>query len=440
MIVNFSIKNYGSIKDTICLSFEATDSKELEEYYVIPVELSNGKSFSLLKLGLIYGANASGKTTILKALNFLRRIILKPLDKKDSTFNFEPFLLDNISSTQETSFTLEFIQNKVKYLYEIQLTKHAITNEKLYIYNPSKSLVYERITNTEKQLTSISLGNKISLKKEFLNSLEANTLWNNTVLGGFQKTNIDFKELHEVTVWFKDTLLPIVTPKTNLFSYVSSRIETKEINKNNVISLLKKADFNISDILIEETTRELNQNVLKQLWLLVEMKNNEEDTLDDIKKTNQIKEKRILLQHNIGNGSYSLKYEQESAGTQRYYQFCGLLDLLIRKNKILPVDEVECSLHPDLLKYFFLTFLTNSKQSQLILTTHFRELLLEKDILRNDVIWFTERKEDGSTDLYSLDDFNTSVIRNTSSIYNAYKIGKLGATPNLGDYYIELDE
>ncbi|RHJ90616.1 AAA family ATPase [Parabacteroides bouchesdurhonensis] len=440
MIVNFSIKNYGSIKDTICLSFEATDSKELEEYYVIPVELSNGKSFSLLKLGLIYGANASGKTTILKALNFLRRIILKPLDNKDSTFNFEPFLLDNISSTQATSFTLEFIQNKVKYLYEIQLTKHAVTNEKLYIYNPSKSLVYERITNTEKQLTSISLGNKISLKKEFLNSLEANTLWNNTVLGGFQKTNIDFKELHEVTVWFKDTLLPIVTPKTNLFSYVSSRIETKEINKNNVISLLKKADFNISDILIEETTRELNQNVLKQLWLLVEMKNNEEDTLDDIKKTNHIKEKRILLQHNIGNDSYSLKYEQESAGTQRYYQFCGLLDLLIRKNKILPVDEVECSLHPDLLKYFFLTFLTNSKQSQLILTTHFRELLLEKDILRNDVIWFTERKENGSTDLYSLDDFNTSVIRNTSSIYNAYKIGKLGATPNLGDYYIELDE
>ena len=439
MIVNFSIQNYGSIKDTICLSFEATDSKDLEEYYVIPVELSNGKSIRLLKLGLIYGANASGKTTILKSLNFLRRTILKPLDKKDSKFNFEPFLLDNTSSSQPTSFALEFIQNKVKYLYEIQLTKYAVISEKLYIYNPSKSLVYERATNLEKQLTSISLGNKISLKKEFLNSLEANTLWNNTVLGGFQKTNIDFNELHEVTRWFKDNLLPIITPKTNLFSYISSRIVTKEINKNNVVSLLKKADFNISDILIEETTRILNQDVLRQLFLLSDIKN-EEDTLDETKKTYPVKEKRILLQHHIGNDSYSLKYEQESAGTQRYYQFCGLLDLLIRKNKILPIDEVESSLHPDLLKYFLLTFLTNSKHSQLILTTHFREFLLEKDIFRNDMIWFTERKEDSSTDLYSLDDFNTSVIRNTSSVYNAYKIGKLGATPNLGDYYIELEE
>jgi len=89
-----------------------------------------------------------------------------------------------------------------------------------------------------------------------------------------------------------------------------------------------------------------------------------------------------------------------------------------------------------LIKHFLLTFLVNSKCSQLIATTHFRELLMEKNIFRTDVIWFTEIKSDGSTDLYSLADFDSSVIRKASSIYNAYKIGKLGAVPNLDDYYL----
>lgn len=444
MIINFSVENFGSIKDTVNLSFEATDSDDLEAYYIIPATYGNGKSIKLLKLGMLYGANASGKTTVLQSLNFLRRAVLRPLDKKDNTFRFEPFLLDHTSAGKSTTFTLEFIQNKVRYLYEVQLTKKAVEAEKLYYFNPNKSLVYERSTDLRKQLASISLGSKISLKKEFLNSLEANTLWNNTVLGGFQKTNIDFKELQEATNWFKNVLLPIVTPKTDLFGFVSSKIETNEINKKNVITLLKKADLNISDIQVEETTARLNIDTIKMLLMLSEQKDEEEgaeeERTEEIKKISQIKGKKILLRHQIGKEGYDLPYQQESAGTQRYYQFCGLLDLLIRKEKVLPIDELECSLHPDLLKYFLLTFLTNSKHSQLILTTHFREFLLEKDVLRNDVVWFTEKKEDSSTDLYALADFDTSVIRKTSSIYNAYKTGKLGATPQLGDYYIELEE
>ncbi len=444
MIINFSVENFGSIKDTVTLSFEATDSNDFEKYYIIPATYGKGRSIRLLKLGMIYGANASGKTTVLQSLNFLRRAVLRPLTKKDDTLHFEPFLLDHTSSGKSTSFTLEFIQNEARYRYEVQLTKKAVEKEKLYSFNPHKALVYERSTDMEKQLASISLGSKISLKKEFMNSLEANTLWNNTVLGGFQKTNIDFKELQEVTEWFKKVMLPLVTPKTDLFGFVSSKIESKEINKKNVVALLRKADLNISDIQVEETTATLNADAIKLFFLLSKQKDEEERTeeesMEEIKKISQVKEKKIFLRHQIGQEGYVLPYRLESAGTQRYYQFCGLLDLLIRKEKVLPIDELECSLHPDLLKYFLLTFLTNSPHSQLILTTHFREFLLEKEILRNDVVWFTERKEDCSTDLYSLADFDTSVIRKTSSIYNAYKIGTLGATPHLGDYYIELED
>jgi AAA15 family ATPase/GTPase len=116
-----------------------------------------------------------------------------------------------------------------------------------------------------------------------------------------------------------------------------------------------------------------------------------------------------------------------------------LLDLIIRNDYVLPIDELESSLHPDLLKFFILVFLVNSKNSQIIATTHTRELLMEKEMLRNDTIWFTEKKTDGSTELFSLADFDSSVVRNTTSIYNAYKSGKLGAKPNLVDYYLDFE-
>jgi AAA15 family ATPase/GTPase len=104
------------------------------------------------------------------------------------------------------------------------------------------------------------------------------------------------------------------------------------------------------------------------------------------------------------------------------------------------IDELESSLHPDLFQHFLLSFLVNSKKSQFIATTHNREILDNKDIFRNDAIWITDKdNEECATELYSLADFDTKVIRDTTNILNAYKTGKLGGTPNLGDYYIEIE-
>ncbi len=105
---------------------------------------------------------------------------------------------------------------------------------------------------------------------------------------------------------------------------------------------------------------------------------------------------------------------------------------------MFPIDELESSLHPDLYIHFILSFLLNSNKSQVIATTHNREILDNKDIFRNDSIWFTDKSETCATELYSLADFDSSVVRDTSNILNAYKSGKLKAVPNLGDYYIDL--
>lgn len=406
MIIKFSVQNFGSIKDKQILSFEADKSEHLEDYYIIPI---NG--LRLLKLGLIYGANASGKTTILEALDFLKSIAVLPKEKKTDVFDFNPFLFDTETSKQNSILSIEFIKNSVRYYYEVELNKKAVVREELNFYNPNKANVYKRTTNLETQFSEISFGSKIKVDKIHEKTLEANTLWNNTVLGGFLKTNIYIEELKNVTEWFSTDLSPIVRNKTLLEVITSEFIDNLTIDKSIITKILQKADFNISDIFLEEKA-----------------------------KTPEFTSYDIKLEHTINNEKYQLPFELESLGTQRYYSLAGLLYFTITDSFIFPIDELESSLHPDLFTYFLLSFLVNSKKSQIIATTHNREILNNKDIFRNDAIWITDKSENCATELYSLSDFDTSVIRDTSSIYNAYKIGKLGGIPNLGDYYIDIEE
>ena len=397
MIVNFSIQNFGSIKDKQTLSFEADASNHLENTYVVHTA---GKR--LLKLALIYGANASGKTTILKALDFLRDLVVNPKEKKTDILYFAPFLFDAQTPLQPTELSIEFVHEEVCYQYEIAFTSQAIISETLYIDTFEKVLVYNRTTDTQEQLTKISFGDKITIDKNALQVLELNTLWNNTVLGGFLKTNINLEEFRRVADWFQNYLKPIIAPQTQLGTYITKKISKEEVSKKEIVNILKKADFNISDIIIQENERQTN----------------------------------LFLEHTIDNISYNLPINAESEGTKRFYGFAGLLALLIKTPTIFPIDELESSLHPDLYTHFLLSFLQNAQQSQLIATTHNRELLGDSDIFREDVIWFTDKGEDCATQLYSLADFDTSTIKN---ILSAYKIGKFSGVPRLSDTFIDLE-
>lgn len=423
MIIKFSVQNFGSIKEEQILSFEADKSEHLEDYYIIPI---NG--LRLLKLGLIYGANASGKTTILKALDFLGKIVLHPEEKKTDIFNFNPFLFDPNTPSQNTILSIEFIQNSVRYYYEVELNKKAIVREELNFYNPNKANVFKRSTNLDTQFSEITFGSKIKTDKVFEKTLESNTLWNNTVLGGFLKTNIELKELKDATDWFANHLSPLIHPRTRLDTFVITQLNNLTIKKEDIIQILQKADLNISDIHIKkEKTKELEFEEL-----ISSMKSYQKDAL--------LFPYSLEFEHTLDNKRYNLPFDLESQGTQRYYGFAGILSQAIRESFVFLIDELESSLHPDLYTHFLLSFLVNSKESQIIATTHNREILNNKDIFRNDAIWITDKSENCATELYSLSDFDTSVIRDTSNIYNAYKIGKLGGIPNLGDYYIDIEE
>lgn len=423
MIINFSVQNFGSIKEKQILSFEADKSTDLEDYYIIHSE----KDLRLLKLALIYGANASGKTTVLNALDRLRELVLEPEEKKTNTLDFNPFLFDQNSLKNSTIFSIDFIQNKVRYSYEVEYCKKAILNEELKFYDPNKANVFKRTTDIDKQFTKITFGSKIRKDKTFEKNLEANTLWNNTVLGGFLKTNIELFHLKEVTDWFSEYLNPLVKTKTELNGFITFQVEKSKLRKEILVDILKKADFNISDILINEEKNIVDEKMLK----IIEALDLQEDAIERFKSNPLTK---LEFEHTVEGEKYTLPFNLESQGTQRYYGFAGLLSLLINSSTAFCIDELEDSLHPDLYIHFLLSFLVNSEKSQIIATTHNREIFNNKDLFRNDVIWFTDKNESSSTELYSLADFDSSVVRDTTNIFNAYKAGKLGGKPNLGDY------
>ncbi|MFN3272274.1 MAG: AAA family ATPase [Cloacibacterium caeni] len=408
MIINFSVENFGSIKEKQTLSFLANKSDHLEDYYIIePI-----KGLRLNKLALIYGANASGKTTVLKALDFLRKICTEPFDKKTEKFDFEPFLFDEDTPNQNTKFELEFVQNGIRYFYEVELNKNCIVKEKLYNFNPNKAVVFERTTDEQKELTSVKFGSKIPKKKSLEESLEIFTLWNNTVIAGFLKGNIDLLELKDVSYWFIHIMLRLILPSEDLSNIFLPRLIENKQYLNTFLTFFKKSDFNITSL-----------------------------KLDDDVPNNKVRRDNIDIIHLVNNTEYSLKFNKESLGTQKYFSLVGLLILCLSSEMILYIDELESSLHPDLYIHFLMFYIVNSKkESQLIATTHNREILNNRDIFRDDAIWFTDKNENSATELYSLADFDSSVVRDTTNVLNAYKSGKLGGVPNLGDYYIDLDE
>ena len=433
MLVSFSLKNFASVKDEQTLSLIANNGiKHLAPYYVTEVA-----GLSLLKFIFLYGANASGKTTILKAIEFLRNLVISPNATKIEPLNFEPYLLNDYSRNENSEFKIEFICNDTRYQYAIEFNKQYIASETLTKGTRGKVLA-SRTTDAEKQLSTISFHKELKINAAHQQVLNANTLWNTTMLSSFLKTNIDIPEFKTVTDFFSDYLSPLITPQIDLTGFITSQIDKATIKKELLVQIMKQADFFISDIKIKVERKEIPAELLS---LISKDKNLPEEIRQELQKDSKVNTVDMHFEHNNEDGeSYPLPFDSESLGTKRFYGLAGILYLMLKSPSLFPIDELEQSLHPDLFKFFVLMMLHNAKNSQCIVTTHNREILDDKDLFRNDAIWITDKSESCQAELYSLADFDSTVIRNTSNILNAYKAGRLGGLPNIGDFYINVDE
>lgn len=427
MIITFSVQNFLSLRNKVTLDFRATSDKTLEDYYVVSVDKPK---LRILRMAMIYGANASGKTNLLRSLNFLRQFIINTSTNKENPIPIVLFALDEDKSS---IFEVEFLQKGVVYSYYLELTKKYIIQENLsYFPKGRRSAVFSRSIIDRNEFKYQYNWKNAAVDKKQQDALEL-TVQNQSILSKIATMQYS-GVLQEARNWFTGTMNPILDYKTDLFNFnylkYLSNSEQNEKYKPLYLELLKRADFLIEDFIIEEKKISMAE-LFHGLSAVFETN---DATQENNRKREEITSLKTEFTHKTSSGTYVLNYNMESMGTQRYFGLIGILFELIYKNRIVPIDEIESSLHIDLIIHFITTFLRKESRGQLIFTSQNTALLKEKDILRRDAIWITEKNEDGGTSLTSVSEYP---VRKEHSIESIYRKGLIGGLPNLGTTLLE---
>ena len=402
MIAEIKFKNMFSFRDETVLSFEADKSKDLESYHVVVL----APDVKLLKLAVIYGANASGKSNIIKVCDFIRSFITcTPLNKAE-LIKIVPFLLNRTSKEQASEFSVSFYamngDKAIRYVYSVLLeTTHIVRETLIYYLSQQPATVFER--SMENNVSSIKFGQKVKISTAAKEEITLKCLPNMSVFAAYMQVNTNIAEMETALQYLTKQMMPAIVPTSSLSRYAEEAIK-KETAKEYILRYLQEADFNISNISSKE--QETKKGVVNY----------------------------TMYQHKVssglgGNDYYEFPELYESDGTIRTFGLASQIQNSIGSNAFLAVDEIESSLHPKLIEYMIERFLKESKQAQLLLTTHYDGLLGEEDLLRKDNIWFAEKNTDGASVLYPLTDFKG--LNRISSLQKAYKFGKFGAVPNL---------
>ncbi len=422
MIVEFSVQNYRSIKDEITFSFEATKDDTLEDYYVAKVPIAGGKTLRLLRLGMLYGANASGKTNVLRALGTVWSIALKKRAREDN-LPFTPFLFLEDSAKAPGYFKLSFISKGIRYAYSLAVSPTVIIEEKLDYYpsrNPANA--YCRTYDPISETTKIEYGSTIKINAIEKEKVRISAIPNRSILSILSEVELNSEILQQAYYWFRHYIDGAIFTDTKLGAFTANLLSTEDEAYNFVINSMNKADIHIEEIIIQDILQKSKETEI----ILKMLPNRLHDSVTN--ENGHLRMRQVKMRHKNGE----LDLGDESNGTQRFFGLSGAVYKFNQTNCVRIIDELESSLHPDLVKHILLEFLKASEernlQSQLLFTTHDSSLLMEKGILRRDAIWFTERKDDESTELYSMSEFS---LKKDLSYFNAYRNGKLGALPNI---------
>jgi AAA15 family ATPase/GTPase len=432
MIQEFTIKNFLSFKDEVTFSFEATKDKYLEEYYV--TEIVTG--VRLLKLVIVYGANASGKSNLISAFDSLSDLVGKVRTDKEESTSFIPFMFGDTSSQPGKLELVFYAKNKndvfQKYIYSIVLNTHVIIEETLQFYPGTQpAIIYKRTYDEERKTSKIDFGSKVKVSKQAKEEVLLKTLKNMTVLAAYGQVNYSIDEIDVVIAWFKNQKLDSISPYSPITEETSAEIKGNDDVKRFAINFLSDAHFNISDVSFKKEFKHVPEEVLP----FIEKSNMPEEDKQKILKERGWIQEITEFEHTIIEDGQTKKYflpeGLQSDGTMRFYGFSSPFYKMYKNNAFLTIDEIESSMHALLVNHMLAEYLKNGRKApctQLLITTHNISLLNEKDLIRKDAIWFANKKKNGSTELYSLADFD---IRKELSYYNAYKFGKFGAIPNV---------
>lgn len=387
MLLQFSITNHRSIKETAIISMKAAADKTMKEVLISP----DGKK-ELVPVMAIYGANAAGKSNVIHALLLMREMVCgsyaKPL--KGAELPYEPFAFVD-GQTEPTTFEIIYYYESIKYAYGFSFDKDRIISEYLYHWpNGREALVFSREKDEYEFRESIqeqlTLAGRTSENRLYLTSSNE---WN-------------CAQTEKAYLWFQKNLRGLIATGVSNESTIDA-IRKGGDGKQRILKEMMLADLGICNVELSGTKEKPIISTVHQLT-------------DDSGEKKQ----------------YTLLLGQESVGTQRFFSRIGLWMDALNSGAVLVVDEIEASMHPLLTRHLIEMIqdqTTNQNHAQLIFTTHDTGLL-DLKLLRRDQIWFAEKDEKTmQTDIYSLTEFSP---RKEENIARGYLQGRYGAIPFIG--------
>ena len=419
MLIEFSIRNYRSFWETQTLSMAAGATKELlcENSFTPTVEgLPN-----LLRSAVLYGANGSGKSNLIAALDFMQELVLLSSKESQEGENIErmPFLLHSQGASQSSEFEVVFIQDGIRYQYGFETTEKRVVHEWLLAYPGNRAQRwFERSYNSETEKEEWYLGPKLTgPKKTWQDSTRSNALFLSTAV------QLNSEQLKPVFAWFKKLVVIRHGVKIDRDFTVKS-CENKE-KCDDILKFLKGADIHVDEI-------EIKERKFESVKLPSDLPEELKSALQKNLKDESFKE--VFFKHHLSDteGSVSFPLLDESDGTQKLFAYAAPWLDVLNSGLVLVVDELDNSFHPHLVR-FLLNMIhdpkSNKENGQLIFSTHDTSILDNK-ILRRDQIWFTEKDNNDATKLYPLTDFHP---RKKEALEKGYLQGRFGALPYIGE-------
>jgi AAA15 family ATPase/GTPase len=421
MIIQFSVTNFLSFKDTATLNLSAVPSfEEHADTQLIKINESN----NLLRASAIFGANASGKSNFIKAVSFMKAFIKFSFSnalQDNDEINIKPFSLNTKTENEPSEFEMIFSIDEIIYRYGFVASKNEIIEEYLYNTKERETLLFERDYQKIKiNKSSFAEGNSFTKNARpnvlFLSLVaQLNGEVSNSIIHWFNNLNT-ISGIQDKS-YKKFTIDKLGSDKT-FRKWVGGFVKFLEIEKisseestNDAIVIPKSDDEHINSLL--EAINEKNKEKKTRMLVTWHRKYDENNLMVDTIP--------FVLQN------------QESEGTKKFIYLLGPWYDTIVNNKVLIIDELDSRLHTlltrKLIEYFSLH---KESTGQIIFALHDTNLL-DKDIFRRDQVWFVEKDQYGASDLYSLADYKSVRVRASTNFEKHYIEGKYGAIPYFGD-------
>lgn len=426
MIQEIKFQNFLSFRDETIFSFEPSKDDPINRVVTMP------DGTKLLRFAAIFGANASGKSNFLEVFDYLLNFWTQLPSRNDLSTRVSPFLLDKDTPLQDSLFEIKFYVKGVRYWYKLELNNERVSGESLYFYEsnqPTRIFWREYIDGQSVVKFNYAV---VKLKVAELDAINLNCWKNMSFFASMTKVNLHIDRIDTVLRWINEKLMPGINRSTELSGYAKSRMLKDESFRNYLMSFTQKADLRISRIDVKETPFSLNESQLKAIS---EAKFINEKQREDILAKGFINDIQtdfvVHVKNTRGEEEYILPETSQSAGTTRVIEIESAIHTILENQAFLAIDEVEASLHPFLLDFILDRFLKKEdNESQLLVTTHYDPLLdTIDDLFGKDSVWFTDKREDGNTELYPLTDFKG--LNKLKSIRKSYKNGQFGAVPEI---------